>query len=74
MTPRRASEVDIELGIIPPISRLASALRIQSGDEQEHGQTDVGSVNGSIDSATISQAAHNASRSQSPSTLESANH
>jgi hypothetical protein len=73
MTPRRASEVDIELGIIPPISRLASALRIQSGDEQEHGQTD-GSVNGSIDSATISQAAHNASRSQSPSTLESANH
>jgi hypothetical protein len=74
MTPTNVSEVDVELGIVPPIIRTDPALRTRSGVEQERERTDVGSVHVSVGPATIPQAAHDASRSQSLSGLEPANH
>ena len=69
MAPTSASEVDVELGIVPPIPRTDPALRICSGDELERERMDVGSAYASVGSAIIPQVAHDASRSQSLSGL-----
>ena len=69
MTPTKANEVDLELGIIPPIPRSDPAPRTRPGDEQERERTETGSVHASVGSAIIPQVAHDASRSQSLSGL-----
>lgn len=74
MTPTDASEVDLELGSVQHTSRVGPAFQIRSGDAHEHDRTETGSLCGSVGLATIPQAANNASRRQSLSTLEPANH